>query len=98
MLDAVLVEPVDGIGVTQTSEGAGGCLEGGVERFDESGGGRVGKEDINGSADLSVITCEFGVKKAVREKTKRTTSSICAMRSSNLMNASSASMWVYSLK
>lgn len=69
MLDAVLVEPVDGVDVTQTSEGARRCLERGVERFDESGGGWVGKENINGSANLRAITYKFEVEAVGEDKT-----------------------------
>ncbi len=67
VLDAVLIEPVDGINVTQTSEGTGGRLEGRVERLDERSGNRVSKEDIDGFADLRVVTCEFVVVTVRRE-------------------------------
>lgn len=52
MLDAVLVEPLDGVDVVEALEGACRLLERGVELLDKCGRGRVFEEAIDDLADL----------------------------------------------
>lgn len=97
MLDPVLVEPVDSVDVGKTFEGTSGGSEVGVELLDQCSGDGVFEEAIDGFADLS----RRDRQESNRYHTgieRRTISSKCDMRSSNVIKASSASKWVYSLR
>lgn len=54
VLDPVVVEPLDGVYVGQTQEGSSGCLEVGVELFDEGTGYWVFQKDVDRFADLGI--------------------------------------------
>jgi hypothetical protein len=53
MLDAVLVEPFDGVHVGHAEEGTCGGFEVGVELLEEGRGFGVSEELVDGLADLS---------------------------------------------
>ena len=105
VLDPVFVQPRDSVDVGEALEWARGRREGGVELLDQRRGGLVLPELVHDFTYLFVWTsmrsgpagCFLGGGGA-NWGTELTTASMWFIRSSNVMNASSASRCVYSLR
>jgi hypothetical protein len=98
VLDPVLVQPGYSVDVGEAHEWARGWCEGGVELLDQRRGGLVLPELVHGFANLFFFGLDVSAMEQRGVKSELTTASTWSIRSSNVMNASSASTCVYSLR
>lgn len=94
-LDFVFIEPLDGVDVGEAQEWTRGGFERGVQLLDQSCCCGSGEKNVDGVADLCGW---YEIKLTIWLQRRLTTASMWLIRSSNVMNASSPSKWVYSAR